>query len=109
VEYICALCSEAYSSTCDYNPWWALASHECPKCRKSQVSIVIIILLLYFEKLLSPISHSWLYFHCRSLALISRLHPTLSNTTRLCWHMRKKALEAAVPWVPHHHRVCCTT
>jgi hypothetical protein len=38
VEYICALCSEAYSSTCDYNPWWALAQHECPKCRKSQVS-----------------------------------------------------------------------
>jgi hypothetical protein len=37
VEYICALCSEAYSSTCDYNPWWALASHECPKCRKTQV------------------------------------------------------------------------
>lgn len=38
VEYICALCSEAYSSTCDFNPWWALASHDCPKCRKSQVS-----------------------------------------------------------------------
>lgn len=37
VEYICALCSEAYTSTCDYNPWWALAQHECPKCRKSQV------------------------------------------------------------------------
>jgi len=37
VEYICALCSEVYSSTCDYNPWWALASHECPKCRKSQI------------------------------------------------------------------------
>ena len=37
VEYICALCSEAYSSICDYNPWWALASHECPKCRKMQV------------------------------------------------------------------------
>lgn len=40
VEYICALCSEAYSSTCDYNPWWALAHHECPKCRKNQVRIV---------------------------------------------------------------------
>jgi len=38
VEYICALCSEAYNSTCDYNPWWALAQHECPKCRKTQVS-----------------------------------------------------------------------
>jgi hypothetical protein len=37
VEYICALCSEAYSSTCDYNPWWALAQHDCPKCRKTQV------------------------------------------------------------------------
>ena len=39
VEYICALCSEAYSSVCDYNPWWALAQHECPKCRKNQVSL----------------------------------------------------------------------
>ena len=38
VEYICALCSEAYSSVCEYNPWWALAQHECPKCRKTQVS-----------------------------------------------------------------------
>jgi hypothetical protein len=37
VEYICALCSEAYSSTCDCNPWWALTSHDCPKCRKTQV------------------------------------------------------------------------
>lgn len=39
VEYICALCSEVYTSTCEYNPWWALASHECPKCRKNQVSL----------------------------------------------------------------------
>ena len=39
VEYICALCSEAYNSTCDYNPWWALAQHECHKCRKNQVSV----------------------------------------------------------------------
>jgi hypothetical protein len=38
VEYICALCSEAYGSTCDCNPWWALTSHDCPKCRKCQVS-----------------------------------------------------------------------
>ena len=37
VEYICALCSETYGSTCDYNPWWAVVQHECPKCRKSQV------------------------------------------------------------------------
>jgi hypothetical protein len=37
VEYICAQCNEAYNSTCDYNPWWALAQHECPKCRKVQV------------------------------------------------------------------------
>jgi len=36
-EYMCALCSEAYTSTCDYNPWWALAQHECPKCRKMQI------------------------------------------------------------------------
>jgi hypothetical protein len=38
VEYICALCNETYTSTNDYNPWWALVSHDCPKCRKSQVS-----------------------------------------------------------------------
>ena len=40
VEYICALCSEAYTSTCDYNPWWALAQHDCPKCRKTQVCLL---------------------------------------------------------------------
>jgi hypothetical protein len=40
VEYICALCSEAYTSTCDYNPWWALAQHDCPKCRKTQVRLL---------------------------------------------------------------------
>jgi hypothetical protein len=37
VEYICSQCSEAYSSTCDLNPWWALAQHKCPKCQKTQV------------------------------------------------------------------------
>jgi hypothetical protein len=37
VEYICALCSETYPYTCDANPWWALSTHECPKCRKHQV------------------------------------------------------------------------
>lgn len=38
VEYICALCSEVYTTTSDYNPWWALTQHDCPKCRKTQVS-----------------------------------------------------------------------
>jgi hypothetical protein len=38
VEYMCSLCNEVYNSTCDYNPWWALAQHDCPKCRKRQVS-----------------------------------------------------------------------
>jgi hypothetical protein len=37
VEYICALCNETYKSTCDYNPWWALTSHECMKCGKVQI------------------------------------------------------------------------
>jgi hypothetical protein len=37
VEYICAQCNDPYNSTCDYNPWWALAQQECPKCRKVQV------------------------------------------------------------------------
>lgn len=42
VEYICSLCSEAYSSVCEFNPWWALAQHECPKCRKPQIPRVDI-------------------------------------------------------------------
>ena len=37
VEYICALCNEAYKSTCEYNPWWLLSSHECGKCGKTQI------------------------------------------------------------------------
>jgi hypothetical protein len=37
VEYMCALCNEIYSSTCDHNPWWALSQHDCPKCGKMQV------------------------------------------------------------------------
>lgn len=40
VEYMCALCNEVYDSTCDYNPWWALTQHDCPKCNKFQVSLV---------------------------------------------------------------------
>ena len=37
VEYMCGLCNESYKSTCDYNPWWALTSHECLKCGKVQI------------------------------------------------------------------------
>ena len=37
VEYICALCNETYTATSDYNPWWALQSHECAKCGKTQI------------------------------------------------------------------------
>lgn len=37
VEYICALCNETYKATCEYNPWWALSSHECMKCGKTQI------------------------------------------------------------------------
>ncbi|GKY99033.1 hypothetical protein MPSEU_000859000 [Mayamaea pseudoterrestris] len=37
VEYICALCNEVYSSSCEYNTWWALSQQECPKCRKGQI------------------------------------------------------------------------
>ena len=42
VEYMCALCNEVYDSTCDYNPWWALTQHDCPKCNKFQVSFGLI-------------------------------------------------------------------
>lgn len=41
VEYMCALCNEMYNSTCEFNPWWALTQHDCPKCQKLQVSIVV--------------------------------------------------------------------
>ena len=37
VEYVCAVCNESYVSTCDFNPWWSLSSHECPKCGKVQI------------------------------------------------------------------------
>ena len=37
VEYICALCNETYTSTCDSNPWWTLNTQECPKCLKVQI------------------------------------------------------------------------
>lgn len=37
VEYVCAVCNETYVSTCEFNPWWALSSHECPKCGKIQI------------------------------------------------------------------------
>lgn len=50
VEYICALCSDVYSSTCDYNPWWSLTSHDCPKCRKTQVRIFLsAIIAVHFN------------------------------------------------------------
>lgn len=37
VEYMCALCNETYKATSEYNPWWALQSHECAKCGKTQI------------------------------------------------------------------------
>ena len=43
VEYMCALCNEVYDSTCDYNPWWALTQHDCPKCNKFQVSFWVLV------------------------------------------------------------------
>ena len=43
VEYMCALCNEVYDSTCDYNPWWALTQHDCPKCNKFQVSFLVLV------------------------------------------------------------------
>jgi hypothetical protein len=46
VEYTCSQCSETYTSTCDLNPWWALAQHKCPKCQKTQVCWSNILLPL---------------------------------------------------------------
>ena len=45
VEYICALCNEQYSGSCDCNPWWTLTQKECPKCCKSQVNALIYFAL----------------------------------------------------------------
>ena len=45
VEYMCALCNESYNGTCEFNPWWALTQHECPKCRKTQVRSKVALLI----------------------------------------------------------------
>jgi hypothetical protein len=37
VEYVCAVCNETYMSSSEFNPWWTLSNHECPKCGKIQV------------------------------------------------------------------------
>ncbi|KAL3791065.1 hypothetical protein ACHAWO_013018 [Cyclotella atomus] len=37
VEYVCAVCNETYMSSSEFNPWWSLSNHECPKCGKIQV------------------------------------------------------------------------
>lgn len=85
VEYICALCSEAYSSTCDYNPWWALTHHECPKCRKHQVRIVGAFLCVghacSFVGQLRHLFHSVVF---RSLVSISLLLQMQLNTILHC-------------------------
>lgn len=36
-DYNCSICNEAYQMTVDQNPWWAIYTHECPKCRQKQV------------------------------------------------------------------------
>jgi len=81
VEYMCALCSETYTSTCDYNPWWALAQHECPKCRKMQVRCMFVKLRTLC--LLFLISSLAVRFH----ALIFQPRPTPSTIIPLCWRM----------------------
>lgn len=55
VEYMCALCNEIYNSTCDYNPWWALTQHDCPKCHKMQVCMLatcVQVSLIFFDLIL---------------------------------------------------------
>ena len=36
-EYTCSLCSEDYQVYVGENPWWAVYTHECPKCKQSQI------------------------------------------------------------------------
>jgi hypothetical protein len=82
VEYMCALCSETYTSTCDYNPWWALAQHECPKCRKMQVGYLVFASTIYLLLFLL-ISLFGLRFH--GLTFLPRLMQSI--TIQLCWRM----------------------
>jgi hypothetical protein len=41
VDYTCALCNEIYSSSCDFNPWWAF----CCKVNETPVNRLAIELL----------------------------------------------------------------
>ena len=43
-DYICSLCSEDYQVHVDSNPWWAVYSHECPKCKQIQIPRIDISL-----------------------------------------------------------------
>ena len=58
VEYQCSSCSETYTSTATYNPWWALMQHHCPKCNKMQFPRIDITLpsnvIEYHPALISP-------------------------------------------------------
>jgi hypothetical protein len=36
-DYTCSLCSEPYQVVVPENPWWAVYTHECPKCKQKQI------------------------------------------------------------------------
>ena len=82
VEYMCALCNEVYNSTCDYNPWWALAQHDCPKCRKRQVSQATCNVLMF---LCCAVSSNSAFRFLESTLERRRM---LLNTTPLFWRTR---------------------
>ena len=43
-DYTCSLCTSEYQTNVDQNPWWAVYSHECPKCKQSQIPRIDISL-----------------------------------------------------------------
>ena len=43
-DYTCSLCTEDYQVHVDQNPWWAVYSHECPKCKQLQIPRIDISL-----------------------------------------------------------------
>ena len=88
VEYICALCSETYNSVSDYNPWWALAQHSCPKCGKTQVRSMVRQL---FESYVLSYVYSQRFNSAslfRSLVLTSARLQMRLNTIRHCSPMQ---------------------
>ena len=80
VEYSCSICNENYVSTCEFNPWWELSNHECPKCGKVQIPKIDISAPMndieYHPALLSQEEPSKVPSKMSTSAAIPGLQPT---------------------------------